>query len=140
MVELERKPPGPFAGPVPKKVRDVRWKLDTFLLSEGVRRKMTPGTIVLLGIVLVPVAIAKAGSMAGRRSLEGSGAWFVRLLAAADRDCCGCAIIFHMTVLAIPDRDLMVPASVRKVARKLRRECFVVLGKRVQVAGRQAGA
>src|SRR5438876_86682 len=123
-----------------EKVRNVRWELDALPLSEGVRGKMTPGTIVLLGIVLVPVAIAKAGSMAGRRRLEGAGGWFVRLLAAADGDCYRRALIFRMTVLAIPDRDLMVPVSMRKVARKLRRNCFVVLGKRVQVARRQAGA
>ena len=53
---------GPFARPVLKKVRDVRWKLDAFLLSEGVRRKMTEAQQYTVTKVVV---IAKPSTYTG---------------------------------------------------------------------------
>ena len=66
MIELQRDALGPLARPARKPFRCAWRKQIAFLLSEGIRGKMTAGAIVLFRFVLVPVAIAETGSMAGR--------------------------------------------------------------------------
>ena len=108
------------------------------LLRDRSRRKMTACTIILRGF-LFPMAF-EASSVSGRRGLEGSVCWFVRLLAWADWNCNRRALIFQVTRFAIPGRGLMVSASMRIVGRKLWRKCHALFWERVQVARGQTRA
>ena len=116
MIELKREPLRPFARPVRKPFCGVWRNEGASFLGEGIRRKMTAGTIVFLRVVLVPVAILKARSVAERHALKGSDRWCVSRLTAEISDRYGLAFIFWMTCGAFPGRISVLPAIVRKVA------------------------
>ena len=111
MIELQREALRPLARPALKPFRSVWRKQGAFPLGEGISRKMTARTIVLLGVVLVPVAIAETRGVAGRQRSKGRGRWRVSRLAAANSDRCRRAIVLQVTGGAVPGRILVVPVS-----------------------------
>ena len=116
MIELEREAFRPLARPALKPFRRVWRKQIAFPLGEGLSRKMTARTIVLLRFVLVPVAIAETGSVATRQRSEGSDHRQINRLTAASSDRYSRTLIFRVTGRAIPGRILVVPITMRKVA------------------------
>ena len=116
MIELQREPLRPLARPALEPFRSAWRKQRAFLPGEALNRKMTAGTIVLLGVVLVPVAIAETGSVATRQRSEGSDHRQISRLTAASSDRYSRTLIFRVTGRAIPGRILVVPITMRKVA------------------------